>query len=430
MAMKPKQWSAITQSAFDWEREALEFLREHLPEHEPWHAWTNFEFIDDQGRVNEVDALVLSPQGLFLIEIKSRPGDVKGDTHSWTWHTDGRRTSVDNPLRLANSKAKRLASLLRRQPAIAKRHMRPPWVEAVIFLSAMRPPLQLDESTSARVFLRGRPAREDDDGIIGALTSNLAKAFPRQPMIDASGARAIARAMEQAGIRPALAERRIGDYELGPLMSEGGGWQDFEARHVSLGVQRRLRVYPHAAAASTEARERLGRTADRAFRILEGVDHPGILKVFDFKESERGPALIFDHDPKAMRLDLLLSERAQTMNAEQRLDFLRQLAEALRYAHAKSLFHRALAPQSVLVRDPDTPRPRLQIMDWQAGSRSDPDATTLGRTSGTRHLDDYVDDPAQVYLAPESLQGAPAAAHHDVFSIGAIAYISSPAAHP
>jgi hypothetical protein len=31
-------------------------------------AWANFEFIDDDGKVNEVDALILSPGGLFLVE--------------------------------------------------------------------------------------------------------------------------------------------------------------------------------------------------------------------------------------------------------------------------------------------------------------------------------------------------------------------------
>ncbi len=423
MAMKPPRWSAITQSAFEWERAALEFLREHLPEHEPWRAWANFEFIDDQGRVNEVDVLVLTPQGLVLVEIKSRPGAVEGDAHSWTWNTDGRRTTVDNPLRLANRKAQRLASLLRRQDAIAKSPVQAPWVEAAIFLSAVRPPLRLDASTRNRVFLRGRPGREDDDGIVGAITTTLTSAFPRRQPIEASASRVIARAIEQAGIRPSLRERRIGDYELGQLLAEGDGWQDFEARHVSLGVQRRVRIYPYAAAASTDARARLGRMAARAFRILEGVDHPGILKVLDFKESERGPALIFEHDPKAMRFDLLLRERGGGMSAELRLDLLRQLAEALRYAHSKSLYHRALAPQSVLVRDVDAPRPRVQIMDWQAGSRSDPGAATPERTSGTRHLDDYVADPAKVYLAPESLQGAAVPApHHDVFSLGAIAY--------
>jgi len=71
--MKPPRWTVVSPSAYEWEREALEFLREHLPDHEPWRAWSNFEFVDDEGRVNEVDLLVLTPAGLLLVEIKSRP---------------------------------------------------------------------------------------------------------------------------------------------------------------------------------------------------------------------------------------------------------------------------------------------------------------------------------------------------------------------
>ena len=82
------------------------------PDHEPYRAWSNLEFIDDEGRVNEVDALVLSPAGLIVVEIKSRPGTLQGDPHTWTWTTDGRQISDDNPLLLANRKAKRLASVL------------------------------------------------------------------------------------------------------------------------------------------------------------------------------------------------------------------------------------------------------------------------------------------------------------------------------
>ena len=114
------RWTAVSQSAFAWEREALDFLRQHLPDHEPWRAWSNFEFIDDEGRVNEVDVLVLTPVGLVLVEVKSRPGSVRGDAYSWTWTTEGRQVTTDNPLPLANRKAKRLASVLRRQEALGR----------------------------------------------------------------------------------------------------------------------------------------------------------------------------------------------------------------------------------------------------------------------------------------------------------------------
>jgi hypothetical protein len=112
MPMDSPRWTAIAESQFPWEREALDWLRAQLPNHDPWHVWANFEFIDDDGKVNEVDALILGPGGLFLMEIKSRPRIVSGDAHTWTWKTDGREYPYDNPLILANRKAKRLASVI------------------------------------------------------------------------------------------------------------------------------------------------------------------------------------------------------------------------------------------------------------------------------------------------------------------------------
>jgi hypothetical protein len=70
------RWQEIAPSAYPWEREALEFIRTRLPDHDPYLAWSSFEFVGQDGSINEVDLLVLSPNGLFLIEIKSRPGVV------------------------------------------------------------------------------------------------------------------------------------------------------------------------------------------------------------------------------------------------------------------------------------------------------------------------------------------------------------------
>src|SRR5687767_6381778 len=99
-------WTTISPSQFAWEREAISFVRQQFPAHEPYRAWSNFEFIADDGSVNEVDLLVFTPQGFFLIEIKSRPGVLSGDTHTWTWQHEGRNRVVDNPLFLTNQKAK------------------------------------------------------------------------------------------------------------------------------------------------------------------------------------------------------------------------------------------------------------------------------------------------------------------------------------
>ena len=233
MTLSANRWHVIAESNFAWEREALEWLRAHLPDRDSWHVWTNFEFIDDEGKVNEVDALVLSPAGLFLVEIKSRPGVLRGDAHSWTWTTDGRSFTYDNPLILANRKAKRLASLLRRQPAIMKAKVRLPFVEPAIFLSSSSLACQLEGLAKTATYQHGRPGSLDDPGIVGALGNGITtrSATP----VDATQARAIGRGVIEAGIRPSNKHRQVGDYKLNKLAAEGDGFQDWEAGHVSLG---------------------------------------------------------------------------------------------------------------------------------------------------------------------------------------------------
>ena len=46
-------WTEVAPSRFPWEREALAFLKAGLPNHEPWRAWTNFEFVAENGSIND-----------------------------------------------------------------------------------------------------------------------------------------------------------------------------------------------------------------------------------------------------------------------------------------------------------------------------------------------------------------------------------------
>jgi Nuclease-related domain len=109
MALSQQRWKRVTESAFPWEAEALEYIRAALPDCDPYCGWTNFSFVADDGTVNEVDALVATPRGLFLVEIKSDEGALHGDRGTWTYHkANGRRKTVDNPLLNAERKCKKL----------------------------------------------------------------------------------------------------------------------------------------------------------------------------------------------------------------------------------------------------------------------------------------------------------------------------------
>lgn len=422
MSMGSNRWHVIAESNFPWEREALEWLRAQLPDRDPWNVWTNFEFIDDEGKISEVDALVLSPAGLFLVEIKSRPGTVDGDTHTWTWTTDGREYTYDNPLILTNRKSKRLASLLRRQPAITKAKIRLPFVEPAIFLSSTSLRSRLQGTAKTATFLRGQPGSPSDEGIIAALINGI-NANPAH-VVDGQQARAIARGLAEAGVRPSNKHRQVGDYKLVKLIAEGASFQDWQGQHISIeSTQGRVRIYTLANASSPEVRAARVRLARREFEVLQGLSHPGILKANIYTETDMGPALVFDHDTKAQRLDHLLRDRGAQLTVDQRLQLVRDIAETLKFAHSKRLYHRALGPQSIMIYGADGTTLAPRLMNWQTASREASNPDTAHRTTGTRHVEDYVEDPGLVYLAPETTRADPTHGPSlDVFSLGAIAY--------
>ena len=58
MPAGPANWIVVSESQFPWEREALAFIRAGWPTHEPYRAWTNFEFMaDDAGFDRTLDIL-------------------------------------------------------------------------------------------------------------------------------------------------------------------------------------------------------------------------------------------------------------------------------------------------------------------------------------------------------------------------------------
>lgn len=426
-----QRWSAVTESAFPWEQAAIHYLRERLPDQEPFRAWANFEFVAEDGSINEVDLLVVSLHKIYLVEIKSRPGRVSGDTGTWTWVHDGHTYTDDNPLLLANRKAKKLKALLQHQTAM--RSSRMPYLEPIIFLSAAGLRCELSGAARTGVYLRQEQERAGYPDILAVLNGTAGPpvrgdGLPTPP-IDRRLSQAISRAIDQAGIRPSQRAHRVGDYRLERLLGETAVYQDWQATHVALPkITRRVRLYPQPRQAPELSRQAQRQAAEREFRLLEGVNHPGILRAVDFHLHERSPALLLEHDPEAQRLDLFLRERGETLDIEARLSLLRQIAEALQYAHERRLYHRALSPQTIVVTAPASPRApakiSMKIFDWQTAQREGTtDNATRPTTGESLHLGLFGDPQSLFYMAPEAMAGtAFDAPKLDIFSLGALAY--------
>ena len=309
--MKPDRWTEITSSEFAWEHEALEFLKARLPDGEPFRAWSNFEFIAGDGSINEVDLLVVSLHKVYLVEIKSWSGTISGDSSTWRREVDGREFLLDSPLLLANRKAKKLGSILKAQKALAKK--RRPFIEAVVFLSRVGVRCWLKGLARTGVYLAAGSEQSDHPSILDVLSGD--SGFdPRRPptRIEPSLSRAFGQAMKQAGIQPSQRQRRVADYRVRELLLETDTYQDWEAEHVSVpSSKRRVRIYPLQHASSESVRAERRRMAEREYELLDGITHDGILRVELLTTAEQGPALVFEHDPNAERLDHFLARQRE-----------------------------------------------------------------------------------------------------------------------
>lgn len=421
-----KYWKTVTRSQFPWEQEALDFIYERFPAQDNYRAWANFEFVADDGSINEVDLLIACPQGVFLIEIKSRPGDLSGDVRDWNWDQEGRRRTDENPVILANRKCKRLKSLLGRQKAFKNEGV--PYFEPLVFVS--HPGVVSHLSGSAAHLVRQRDT-DDRPGIMGAIRRRECPGLKQleHQTVNRPRIKALAQAMEQAGIRPSQKSRRVGDFILEELLFDSplGIYQDWKARHAVFETTRRVaRLYLVSRQATAQDRDIIRRAAVREFELMERLDHPGILKADPPTDCEYGPVLLLKEPPGAILLDQFLSQEGAALPVDARLDLLRQIGEIIGYAHGRKIIHRSLSPRSILVWRDTSGRPLVQILNWQTGARisASDSGSAVTQVSKTLHAGQLIEDSSQVFIAPEALAGnADGGTELDSFSLGALAYL-------
>ncbi len=164
-----------------------------------------------------------------------------------------------------------------------------------------------------------------------------------------------------------------------------------------------------------EARRRLLREG----RALAGLSHPSIAGVQD----------VIDTSPPALVMEYVegepLSEWIQVPRAPSDVvAVIRQVAEAVAYAHAKGVVHCDLKPRNVLV----TPDTRAKVVDFGI-------ALVLSRLT-TTVVGDTTRRPAFTpkFAAPEVVRGATPSPAADVFSMGVliddVLAVDAPPGHP
>ncbi|GDY33794.1 BREX system serine/threonine kinase PglW [Gandjariella thermophila] len=421
-----QRWFQERQSEYAHEQDGLDHVRRLMPNAEPYRAWATFSFTAASGRINECDLLIAVPGGLYLVELKGHPGHVVNSGETWTFRPpeSKRVLTLRNPLHLTDLKSKELKGRLEWAARRLRISQRIPRVEPAVFLSAPGLVADLDEVQRTRVY-----GRDDDSTGLPWIWRDLLARPPQreqQRITPAFSEHILPKLLQEIGIRASTAHLRFGDdwmLRAEPL-DAGRTWEDRLAeRRGIVREEGRVRIYLTAQQATDEVRQSVERAARREYQVLQGINHRGIAQAVEIREHQGGPAILFRHRAADLRLDSYLAVHGDRLTPEVRLDLVRQLAEALRYAHGHSLYHRALAARSVYVSAKDDGfNPVLRIIDWQSAAR-DFDTTGMSSIGNSTLTGQHLADVAEVYLAPEFDTPFPDPVDLDVFGLGAVSYL-------
>ena len=152
--------------------------------------------------------------------------------------------------------------------------------------------------------------------------------------------------------------------------------------------------------------ERLRERFLREARVLQELEHPGVVRVIEYGE-ENGKIFIVQEYLKGKNLREILDERGPLDFSEVRKIAL-ELLNLLAYLHSRGVLHRDIKPSNVMVLEDGT----VKLVDFGL-------AKPLNRTPIT--LDgEFVGTPE--YTAPELFRGGEESPASDLFSLGATIY--------
>lgn len=382
-----------------------------------------------------------------------RRGTLRGDDHRWL--RDGHRAE-DSPLKLARRKAQRLASKLQdellRWARKNGQHIPSvrdvvPFVQESVYLH--HPGMRCALSPTARIDLFGIDGSEADTGLPG-ISERLLESATANQTIGPNRDEIIAALLANIGVVQRR-QREVGSWVIDeePL-GEGDGWQDWPAFHrVSTTDRHRIRFFVTAPGAPDAERARVRQVADHEFRVMSRLAHDGLLRPRDLVDDELGIGLVYPDDQRLQRLDLWLADQADGVALADQLSVLRQVAEAVGYAHGNRVVHRGITPQSVSVRALAAGGVKAVVGDWQSAGATNTSATGLpsAGVTGLLGADQEAGDPsasgqaaadrlhavlgpvdldrrrAEAFQAPEGVWDAGAdRVRLDVFALGALAY--------
>ena len=192
---------------------------------------------------------------------------------------------------------------------------------------------------------------------------------------------------------------QLGNYYLVRLLGRGGFSNVYLGEHIYLKTQAAIKVLQLRL--EDDEREQFLREA----RTIAHLVHPHIIRVLDFGVQNGLPFLVMDYAPQGT-----LRERHPNgthLPLSTIVEYVKQVASALQYAHDHNFIHRDVKPGNMLIGR----QGEILLSDFGTA--------LVAQSSNSQSTQDTVGTIA--YMAPEQIEGKPRPAS-DQYALGIVVY--------
>ncbi len=180
--------------------------------------------------------------------------------------------------------------------------------------------------------------------------------------------------------------QQLGSYRLMRLLGRGGFAEVYLGQHLRLNMQTAIKVL-HTQLADAADIQNFHREAE----TIASLVHPHIVRVLDFDVKDGVPFLVMDYAPNgSLRRQ---HPKGVSLPLPTIVSYVKQVADALQYAHEHKLIHRDVKPENML------------LGRYNDVLLSDFGTAIIAQSSRYQGTQDMVGTIA--YMAPEQIQAHP-----------------------
>lgn len=237
--------------------------------------------------------------------------------------------------------------------------------------------------------------------------------------------------MRVAARKRELESKRLGAYELGECIGEGGMGVVYEAKHALMRRPTAVKILPPEKS-NAESIQRF----EREVQFTSQLKHPNTISIFDYGRTETGLFYYAMELLDGLNLEQLVQVDGPVQDGRV-IHILRQIAESLREAHHQGLIHRDIKPSNIMLCDRGGALDTVKVLDFgmvrqsaavEAATLEDAVRQDNALKSGPTATDSKSDNRRALsgtpsYMAPECFTAPQHVdARADVFAVGAVAF--------